>query len=103
MDFPGETTDEDGRPAQVLEIIAERMDSLTPKPSRTHRLSLRCGERPGDAVRLRVSVDGGAPITATDARGMGPFTAAFAFVMTDRPRTDVRFDHLTADGPAAEG
>jgi hypothetical protein len=96
MDFPGEGASQEGRHAQVLEIIAEREDAPVLEPSRTYRLRLRCTEQPGGAVRLRASVDGGAPISVTDENGIAPFTAAFPFVMTDRPDTDVRFDNLAA-------
>ena len=96
MDFPGEGAPQEGRHAQVLEIIAEREDVPVLEPSRGHRLRLRCTEQPGGTVRLRASVDGGAPISVTDENGIAPFTAAFPFVMTDRPDTDVRFDNLAA-------
>jgi hypothetical protein len=87
-----------GRVPQELEILAESPSGRTiPKPSEEHVLRIRCASGPAGGVRIRASVDGRDPITAKDDKGMAPFSAAFAFVLTDKPQTDVRFDDLVAE------
>jgi hypothetical protein len=86
-----------GRVPQQLEIIAESPSRRTiQKPAEEHVLRIRCAAAPAGAVRVRASIDGGTSITARDRKGIGPYTAGFAIVLTDKPQTDVRFDDLAA-------
>jgi len=84
---------------QQLEVIAETPSGRKiPRPAKRHLLRIRCVSEPAGEVRIGASVDGGEQITANDEKGMAPFSAAFAIVLTDRPQTDVRFDDINADG-----
>jgi hypothetical protein len=95
---PGPGGGVDGRVPQQLEIIAESPSGRTiQKPAEEHELRIRCAAAPAGAVRVRASIDGGKSITARDRKGIGPYTAAFAIVLTDKPQTDVRFDDVVAD------
>jgi hypothetical protein len=69
--------------------------------SARHVLQIRCAELETGTVRIRGSVDGGTPLTAVDAPGLGPFTGAVAIVLAERPGTDIRFDDLDVDGTPA--
>lgn len=93
---------ENGRFAQQFEVITGSQTGVQfiVEPSARHELRIRCTEGAAGVVRIRASVDGGNELAATDRRGIAPFTAAFPIVVTDRPRTDVRFDNLVAVGAA---
>jgi hypothetical protein len=92
---PGPGGGVDGRVPQELKILAE--SRRVSEPEKRHFLQIRCVSEPGGAVRVSASIDGGKAITARDRKGIGPYTAAFAIVLTDKPQTDVRFDDLVAN------
>jgi hypothetical protein len=97
MRFDPAGEESDGRSPQEFTLLGGRED-VVQNPSARHLLRVRCAKAATGAVRVGVSVDGGDPLTAEDTHGMGPFTAGFSIVLTDKPGTELHFDDVNIDG-----